>query len=994
MGESAAHRRRGWGRTLFVVPLLVMAACAAEVDGAASHGSESLDETSRGLDAPAETRVARAITTTASAGDQAAEARAADALRRLTEALRAGDSQPIDQATEDLAAEGDAGLRLLLDAITVDDPGPELALVAIDRFGAEGCLAMAERLTTAPAEQAVVFALALARRRTRAWRCSPAETQVARQLARSIGRVDEFVALRPEGDTEAEWRESWYTILLQAVGPFPRLAPVVVPELAPLLATAIDDDPQLVRATLLHSSPWRWRASGLLAPLLPRWNDLDREAQMNALWLVEAIGPTAPPEVVERIRTSLRSEDEGLRGQALAAAWSLGANAAPLAPELGGRLDDSARLHAEIAAVALCRVGAPPLDRMETVLSAWTRLAGVKWATASQARGWLYGALREHGAAWADDLRRAFPRATTDEAIAMAELLARLGVVPGEVLAGDLLALGDATACQSACDLLTSRPLDDARTAVLYDLLASDAAAARYAAAKALLVHAPAARPAAVRALRALAAETSGEVAARSRWLVECVDSGYDATPQLLNLLESDPDAWDWDDVVGDLDTGTTGPLPALPPWHRDAMLVELCDGDTWQRVLDGRLPAFVRVLARSAGGREALERALDTALGLARPLTSIRELPTILTVHPDWGDGNRERLLAAAADATGEDERVVARAVRAHFARRDGDLDEFVESIDDAEVAVPFLLSCGDSGLRALLRLGGRVDLSEAAEVPAPHAALGRVMRAALDDESGTALRLGSARLVDRVPTDQFEALAPSLLEDREPDVRRAAAAAVGRWCSAGRPLSGDVLRVALRRAVSAEVVLASGGGRRSDGSVDALLERWMDEGGPSLRILAARAWLASGSPAARAERAAVVVRDALARAAEEGEWGSGSPELPWSDVSDVVLAHGPAREDVELLADPALRGGWDVRHDLLRRLGPDALPALPLLTERLARTYSRKGIELEEAALAAIGAIGPAAAAAEPDIRGWMSVTGDPDGIGVATLRAIAGD
>jgi hypothetical protein len=100
----------------------------------------------------------------------------------------------------------------------------------------------------------------------------------------------------------------------------------------------------------------------------------------------------------------------------------------------------------------------------------------------------------------------------------------------------------------------------------------------------------------------------------------------------------------------------------------------------------------------------------------------------------------------------------------------------------------------------------------------------------------------------------------------------------------------------------------------------------------------------------------------------------------IPWDLVAEVLQAAGPDPDDVRRICDVIPRADHDVLFPVLERYGSDAASAVPTLREFI-------GVS----AIRVLGAIGPAARAAIPDIRRYIALHGDPGGVGRAAIARI---
>jgi HEAT repeat protein len=381
--------------------------------------------------------------------------------------------------------------------------------------------------------------------------------------------------------------------------------------------------------------------------------------------------------------------------------------------------------------------------------------------------------------------------------------------------------------------------------------------------------------------------------------------------------------------------------------------------------------PKAVLVALRFDGGAEAVVRAVDAplhgdddavlralaALDLAGP-AAIAALPAVRTV-PDH---------ARLTDAKN----------RALFALT-GDPSLLGVSFDGTADGARRLLAMGDAGATAIVGWAGTVNewtLSKFIPNVVGDATLSRAIAAAAaapgDDGATQTLREGAAQLAPALGPERGVALDAQLASDEQAGVRYRAAEALATYASADLAPATAAVRALLRedsQATRRNAVLAA---RKIPALVPDLRQRFADED-PSVRAEAAAAVLDAAPSDADARR---VLFDVLARSTDDAN----AAEADWDLVGGVIdrmtltAADAPALATGLRWTEDCGAQGWILR--ALPRLGADAAPALVGVRMALAGELPcNQGIHPEPPnraeAIAALAAMGSAAAQALPDLR-----------------------
>jgi HEAT repeat protein len=272
-------------------------------------------------------------------------------------------------------------------------------------------------------------------------------------------------------------------------------------------------------------------------------------------------------------------------------------------------------------------------------------------------------------------------------------------------------------------------------------------------------------------------------------------------------------------------------------------------------------------------------------------------------------------------------------------------------------------------------------------------------------DAPDAALLHLGAIHLADRLPPDQRLALVTDLLDDADADVRSSAA-----WhlSELEEDVPGTVPASLLHR------LLDDSGGRDKQAVALALrLGSRAAEAVPQLRRLRDADLLRRGDdPDANVALSAAIALWTITRDPQDAlpafrtilSSGPGWPRrVDWREIGrlhDMPLG----KEDADALSR-AVAVMDESEIDYLGPLAPffercaaHAAPAVPILRDLL-HSRDRRDFEGESdshrraqsVAVRLLGAIGPAAREALPDLRAWIGRTGDPGGVGREAIRRI---
>lgn len=964
---------------------------------------------------------------TGAVGSEVADAEVV--VARFVAAVQPGSAGDWRDVLDELRETGETGVHLLVDAAVESGANTGLYELALVEFGLDGALVLSERLADAePAE--AEFLIEALHASLGGWEYDPEAVAIA---ARALDYAGKRLRQYPPWGEQVEGRvEGNVGNAIALVRRLPTTSRALEPELVRVIQGVVDRLPDRVRSWVVgrHDGPavrpavfarfggfehWGPRAAHLVPVLLEDWEDLDAWARLGTLDLLRAVGPVAPPQVLEHLRSVLRTKDTGELTAALDAVVVWRSRAIGLAPELTALLRHEDETIRDRAAIALCVVGAPPLQRMEVVIDAlgddWSHVWGRSSPPAphDRAQDWVASEIPRRPD-WVAAVRSTFPRAETGAACRVAHLLARALPAQAEGIASDLVESGTTRAELTAAQIRGMNA--DGPRWVGCDMrgAASDLAAlgsgsdtTRFRAAKRLYLEHPRHRATARRALLHFLDESDSPHASEARELLAAELEDTDATHRALAVLRQGFHPLpEWYGAVTLLDHCSPHTLPDPGPAAMDRLL-DVVVGEDDAVVDRSYAPTVARIVLRMDGGGEALHERIEEHIRVAAAPWHGQALPVLVRAFPDWADRHRDRLHELTARPVIEVERQVRSDVWSALAERSGDIDRLARHERDPLRAVPWLLERGAAGRRALIRRLASVEDREIdwwlRRIP-DDADLGPTLLEAAQPGADDELRLGAARAVTVVDTGTAFAVAGRLLDDAATPVRRAIHQALRVFASREVTIPPALVVATLRDpdGVHTGLDLLPEAGPVDATTLDAL-RLWLEDDDARFRVEMARRWVAVGGdprPAARAVRRALQER--LDLLSGEGWWRRRSMprplQLDWDHVATVLETAGVESGDAELIPWSGYESDDDAVARLQTRLAPHAADKLPILIDELLATaypWNDGGGEHE---LRILTAMGPAAAPAERDIRDWIALTGDSDGLGAAALRAITGD